>query len=269
MRFRQNIPIQPVASDCSRVAPVGQLLAAVDDGDVVEAEEAALEDVVALAVHPVHPPGEVDEQLVEAALEEGPVGLCPSGCGPCCRRARPPRRARAGSGRRTPTRRRGSGRSGAGTARRAASRAAPWRTRGPRGPGVTAWKARSQAANHGYSHLSGMEMTRIELRWRQWPLRHGEAGGGRRPARVVAVEPPVDVEEVDLLAPEQAGEGLPLHELLVGGWRLRAGWPRRTRRPRLAAPPRCGRRRRGARASRSSLKRRRRVTRPPAGTTNR
>ena len=50
--------------------PVGQFLAAVQDGDVVEAEEAALENVVALAVHLVDPPREVHQQLVEAALEE-------------------------------------------------------------------------------------------------------------------------------------------------------------------------------------------------------
>ena len=69
------MPIQPVASDCSSDRAVGQLLAAVDDGDVVEAEEAALEDVVALAVDLVHPPGEVDQQLVEALLQELAVGL--------------------------------------------------------------------------------------------------------------------------------------------------------------------------------------------------
>ena len=46
---------------------VRQPLAAVDDGDVVEAEEAAFEDVVPLAVDLVDPPREVDQQLVEAA----------------------------------------------------------------------------------------------------------------------------------------------------------------------------------------------------------
>ena len=42
----------------------------VERPDVVEAEEAALEDVVALGVLAVHPPGEVQEQLVEDPLEE-------------------------------------------------------------------------------------------------------------------------------------------------------------------------------------------------------
>src|SRR5207253_2252806 len=41
---------------------------------VVEAQEATLEDVVALAVLAIDPPGEVQEQLVEDALEERVVG---------------------------------------------------------------------------------------------------------------------------------------------------------------------------------------------------
>ena len=32
---------------------------------------------------------------------------------------------------------------------------------------VVAWKARSQAANHGYSHASGMESTSLAYRWAQ------------------------------------------------------------------------------------------------------
>ena len=43
---------------------------AVDRADVVQAEEAALEQVVAEGVFPVHPPGEVDQQLVEDPREE-------------------------------------------------------------------------------------------------------------------------------------------------------------------------------------------------------
>ena len=46
--------------------PAGrQRRAAVEDADVVEPEEAALEDVLAEAVLAVHPPGEVEQQLVE------------------------------------------------------------------------------------------------------------------------------------------------------------------------------------------------------------
>lgn len=38
------------------------------------------------------------------------------------------------------------------------------------------------AANHGYSHLSGIDSTRIELRWRQCLLRMfcRDCGGGKR-----------------------------------------------------------------------------------------
>ena len=43
---------------------------AVDRADVVQAEEAALEQVVALGVLPVDPPGEVDQQLVEDPADE-------------------------------------------------------------------------------------------------------------------------------------------------------------------------------------------------------
>ena len=48
--------------------------------------------------------------------------------------------------------------------------------------------------------------------------------GGRQP-RVVAFQPVVDVEEIDLLGPEHAGEGLALDQLLVrrGRRRLNGG----------------------------------------------
>ncbi len=48
----------------------GQGGAAVEEADVVETEEAALEDVVAVGVLAVHPPGEVEQQLVEDLLQE-------------------------------------------------------------------------------------------------------------------------------------------------------------------------------------------------------
>ena len=68
--LRQYIAIQLVPSDCSRWPPVGSGRAAIENADVVEAEEAALEHVVAFGVLAVHPPGEVQQQLVEDALEE-------------------------------------------------------------------------------------------------------------------------------------------------------------------------------------------------------
>ena len=48
----------------------GRQVGAVDRPDVVEPEEPAFEDVRAVLVLTVHPPGEVDEQLVEDAAEE-------------------------------------------------------------------------------------------------------------------------------------------------------------------------------------------------------
>src|SRR5262249_1895635 len=56
-----------------QVPPGRQRGAAVEDPDVVEPQEAALEDVAAAAVLAVHPPGEVEQQLLEGSLE--PVGV--------------------------------------------------------------------------------------------------------------------------------------------------------------------------------------------------
>ena len=56
------------------MAAGGQGRAAVEDADVVQAQEAALEDVAALGVFAVHPPGEVEQQFVEDAFQEAAVG---------------------------------------------------------------------------------------------------------------------------------------------------------------------------------------------------
>src|SRR5271165_7549346 len=55
------------------VAAGRQLGAAVEDADVVQAEKSALEYVAALGVLAVHPPGEVQNQLVENSLQESEV----------------------------------------------------------------------------------------------------------------------------------------------------------------------------------------------------
>ena len=52
------------------VAARRQRRAAIEHADVVEAQEAALEDVHAFGILAVHPPGEVQQQLLEDALEE-------------------------------------------------------------------------------------------------------------------------------------------------------------------------------------------------------
>src|SRR3989440_6901231 len=59
--------------------PAGrQLAAAVEHPDVVEPEEATLEHVAALRILAVDPPGEVQHQLVEHALQECQVAVAPA-----------------------------------------------------------------------------------------------------------------------------------------------------------------------------------------------
>src|SRR5436190_9782417 len=52
-------------------------LTAVEDANVVEAQEAALEDVATLGVFAIHPPSKVDEQFVKDTFEELCVTLAP------------------------------------------------------------------------------------------------------------------------------------------------------------------------------------------------
>ena len=61
------------------VAAGGQRGTAVEDADVVETEEASFEHILAEAVLAVHPPGEVQQELVERRLEEIDVRLAAQG----------------------------------------------------------------------------------------------------------------------------------------------------------------------------------------------
>src|SRR5207237_6245305 len=54
---------------------IRKLFAPVDDGDVVEPKKPAFENVVALAIDPIDPPGKVDEQLVKALFEKDRIAL--------------------------------------------------------------------------------------------------------------------------------------------------------------------------------------------------
>ena len=65
--------IQAVQSDWLMWPQGGERRAAVEHADVVQAEEAALEDVAPFGVLAVHPPGEVEQQLVEDPLQEREV----------------------------------------------------------------------------------------------------------------------------------------------------------------------------------------------------
>src|SRR5262245_32951498 len=73
--FCAKSAIHAVPSACSRWPPVGKGALPVEHADVVEAEEPALEHVLAEPVLAIHPPGEVQRELVEGRLEEVEVGL--------------------------------------------------------------------------------------------------------------------------------------------------------------------------------------------------
>ena len=78
------------------------------------------------------------------------------------------------------------------------------------------WKARSQAAYQGYSHLSGIEMMSSLTMWNHSRLREWRLPGLER-VGVVLLEPVVGVEGVVLLAPEHAGQRLAHDGGRVGG----------------------------------------------------
>ena len=72
----------------------------------------------------------------------------------------------------------------------------------------SSWKARSQAANQGYSHLSGIEMTSSLIHVEPFAgcaTGAGLARAGRRRARSATI----DVVDVELLAPQHARQRLP------------------------------------------------------------
>src|SRR5271156_5983601 len=48
----------------------GKFFAAVNNGDVVESEKAAFENIQSLAIDLVHPPGEIDQQLMKTLFQE-------------------------------------------------------------------------------------------------------------------------------------------------------------------------------------------------------
>src|SRR5689334_78140 len=56
-------------------AAARQRLVAVKDSNVIEAQKPALENVVAFGILAVHPPGEIQKQLLKYALKKKQVGL--------------------------------------------------------------------------------------------------------------------------------------------------------------------------------------------------
>ena len=76
---RQRVGAHPAGGVGLLQGVAGRQVGAVDRADVVQAEEAALEDVVAPGVFPVHPPGEVDQELVEDPGQEVEVAAAVDG----------------------------------------------------------------------------------------------------------------------------------------------------------------------------------------------
>ena len=191
------------------VAAGGQRGAAVEDADVVEAEEAALEHVLAEAVLAVDPPGEVQQELVERRPEEVQVRLAAQGLLGAMEEQR-----RKGVDRRVHV------------------------AEVPLVGGHLAVGVEVRAAEHQIHLLLGeigvhdRQRQRVEgqipgrvpgvlplvghrddvLVQHVEPLRvPGVAITGMERVGVVLVEPVVPVEEEELLAPEHAGEGLTHH----------------------------------------------------------
>jgi hypothetical protein len=79
------------------------------------------------------------------------------------------------------------------------------------------WNARSHAAYHGYSHLSGIEMTSRVVEVLPVGVAAAETCRVRRLGRGrIAVQPVGDDVVVELLRPEQPGVALP-HDIPLGG----------------------------------------------------
>ena len=76
------------------------------------------------------------------------------------------------------------------------------------------WKAKSHAAYHGYSHLSGIEMTCWFTMWNQSLFRMDCLAGLHR-IDAMFHEPLVEVEVKVLLGPQHPGQRLPHDKRLI------------------------------------------------------
>ena len=167
-------------SACSRWPPVGSGCERSKTPMLSSPRKPPGEEVPSLRVLAVHPPREVEQQLLERAREEQ-RGRAARGRRSSCRRASRPTRAPAGSRRRTRTRTRGSARSGACTTRAAAAAAAPSRSAGSIARERDMWKARSHAAYHGILPLVRHrdDVAVVEVRpIGVAPVRRSAGGGG-------------------------------------------------------------------------------------------
>ena len=162
--LRQYIAIQLVPSAWLMKPPVGSALLRSKHANVVQTEEAALKNVSSLRVLAIDPPGEIQQQLLKHALEKHEVA----------RVFRIRLAALVAIDLKHPKRRPGMHRRIHVAKRPLVGRQLTVRVHVPlarqkdelttlaNSASMTAsgrqWKARSQAANQGYSHLSGIEM---------------------------------------------------------------------------------------------------------------
>ena len=192
--------------------PVGSVRAPVEHADVVQSQEPALEHVAAFGVLAIHPPREVQHQLVEHAFQERDVALAAvllavdlehAPRGPGVHR-------RIHVAERPLVRRHLAVRVHVPLAREQ-HELVLGELRIDERQAESQWNARSHAAYHGYSHLSGIEITSALFRCAHSRLRPClRLSGGGGVARV-AVQPFRHVVIEELLAPDHAGEGLALH----------------------------------------------------------
>ena len=95
IRLSEYIAIQAVPSDWLMWPPVGNGALRSKMPMLSRPEETALEDVAALGVLAIDPPGEIQHQLVEDALEKGAVAVAATVAVDLDRPARRPRHALA------------------------------------------------------------------------------------------------------------------------------------------------------------------------------
>jgi hypothetical protein len=155
----------------------GQRRVAVEHADVVEPEEAALKHVAPVGVLAVHPPGEVEQQLVEDALEERIVGAAAAIALVLEDAQRRPGVHRRIDVAERPLRTPAAGRSGACTTRAAAARAAP--SPPPDPPRERhAVEGGVPGREPGYSQVSGIERTSEALKCTHSALRPRRRSAG-------------------------------------------------------------------------------------------
>ena len=191
----------------------GQLVTAVDYGDVIETKEAALEDVVPFSINLVDPPREIDEEFVKDLLQKLGVGnstaltikIVDTPAGP-------------------------------GVHRRIQIGKFPFISRNLSVGVLELFKDHYPQIFFGKFRINEGDSSAVKSKvpgGKPWVLplvRHGEyahgiqmppmlianalSGARRRKGAIVTFQPPTDIEEIDLFSPEHSGKSLTLDHLL-------------------------------------------------------